>query len=57
MTAEQAQTAAKTYFDPASAVLIAVGDASLFWDKLKDKRPGFERIPDSKLNLDSANLK
>ena len=38
-------------------MLIAVGDAQLFWDKIKDKRAGFERVGIDKLNLDSATLK
>jgi zinc protease len=42
VTSEQVQAAAKAYFDPAKSVLIAVGDAQLFWDKIKDKREGFE---------------
>jgi zinc protease len=57
VTAEQVATAAKAYFDPAKAVLIAVGDAQIFWDKLKEKRPNIERLNIDKVNLDSANLK
>jgi zinc protease len=57
VTADQVEAAAKAYFDPAKAVLIAVGDAQIFWDKIKDKREGFQRIGIDKLNLDSATLK
>ena len=57
VTAEQAGAAAKAYYDPASASLIVVGDAAQFWDQIKDKRAGMERLPVSKLNLDSATLK
>ena len=57
VTPEQVGAAAKAYFDPAKSVLIAVGDAQLFWDKIKAKRAGFERVGIDKLNLDSATLK
>ncbi len=57
VTAAQAQAAAKSYYDPANSSLVVVGDGAEFWDKIKDKRPGIERIPDSKLNLDSPTLK
>lgn len=57
VTAEQAQAAAKAYYDPANATLVVVGDASKFWDDVKGKRPGMERLPVSKLNLDSPTLK
>jgi zinc protease len=57
VTAEQAQTAAKTHYDPANAFLIVVGDAKTFWNGVKAKRAGFERIGIDKLNLDSATLK
>ncbi len=57
VTAEQAGAAAKTHYDPANATLIVVGDAAQFWDKVKDKRPGMERLPIDKLKLDSATLK
>jgi zinc protease len=57
VTAEQAANAAKTYFDPAKASLIVVGDAQQFWNSLRSKRAGFEKIGIDKLNLDSATLK
>ena len=57
VTAEQAAAAAKAHFDPANATVIVVGDAAQFWDKVKDKRPGMERLNINKLNLDSATLK
>ena len=45
VTAEQAGAAAKAHYDPANATLIVVGDAAVFWDKVKDKRSGMERCP------------
>ena len=57
VTAEQAQAAARTYFDPANAFLIVVGDAKQFWNGVKAKRAGFERLGIDKLNLDSPTLK
>jgi zinc protease len=57
VTAEQAGAAAKAHYDPTTSTLIVVGDASVFWDKVKDKRAGMERLPVDKLNLDSATLK
>lgn len=57
VTAEQAGAAAKAYYDPANASLIVVGDAAQFWDQIKDKRAGMERLAVDKLNLDSATLK
>jgi zinc protease len=57
VTAEQAAAAARTHFDPANATVVIVGDAAQFWDKVKDKRAGMERLAVSKLNLDSPTLK
>jgi zinc protease len=57
VTAEQAGAAARTYFDPAQATLIVVGDAAKFWDDVKAKRGGMERINIDKLKLGSATLK
>lgn len=57
VTAEQAAAAAKAHYDPANAFLIVVGDAKQFWNAIKGKRAGFERIDIGKLNLDSATLK
>ncbi len=57
VTAEQAQAAAKAYYDPSSATLVVVGDADKFWSDVKDKRRGMERLPVAKLNLDSPTLK
>lgn len=57
VTAEQAQAAAKSYYDPAKATLVVVGDAAKFWDDVKGKRQGMERLPVSKLKLDSPTLK
>ena len=57
VTAEQASAAAKAHYDPANATLIVVGDAAVFWDKVKDKRTGMERLNINKLNLDSSTLK
>ena len=52
-----ASAAAKAHYDPANATLIVVGDAAVFWDKVKDKRTGMERLNINKLNLDSSTLK
>ncbi len=57
VTAEQAQAAAKAYFDPSKATIVVVGDAQKFWADVKGKRDGMERLPVSKLNLDSPTLK
>ncbi|RYZ00219.1 MAG: insulinase family protein, partial [Alphaproteobacteria bacterium] len=57
VTAEQAGAAAKAHYDPANATLVVVGDAAQFWDQVKDKRAGMERLPIDKLKLDSATLK
>ena len=57
VTAEQAAAAAKAYYDPAKASLIVVGDAQQFWNGIRGKREGFQRLPIDKLNLDSATLK
>ena len=57
VTAEQAGAAAKNYFDPAKATLIVVGDAAKFWDDVKAKRGGMERINIEKLKLGSPTLK
>ena len=57
VTAAQAGEAAKTYFDPAKATLVIVGDAAKFWDEVKDKRGGVERIVIDDLKLGSATLK
>ena len=40
-----------------SSTVIVVGDAQVFWNGVKGKRPGFERLAIDKLNLDSATLK
>jgi zinc protease len=57
VTAEQAANAAKAYYDPGNASLIVVGDAQQFWNGIRGKREGFERLGIDKLNLDSATLK
>jgi len=57
VTAEQVAAAAKTYFDPANAALVIVGDASVFDSELKAKRPKIERIRIDQFNLDSPTLK
>jgi len=57
VTATQAGDAARTYFDPAKATLVIVGDAAKFWDQVKDKRAGMERIVIDDLKLGSATLK
>jgi zinc protease len=57
VTAEQAGAAARNYFDPAKATLVVVGDAAKFWDDVKAKRGGMERINIEKLKLGSPTLK
>ncbi len=57
VTPEQAAAAAKAYYDPAKADLVVVGDAAVFFDKIKSKRTGIERINIEELNLDSETLK
>lgn len=57
VTADQAGAAARDYFDPAKATLIVVGDAAKFWDQVKARRGGMERINIDKLKLGSATLK
>lgn len=57
VTAEQAAAAAKAYYDPAKADLVVVGDAAVFYDKIRSRRSGMERINIGELNLDSEALK
>lgn len=57
VTAETAGAAARKYFNPATADIVVVGDASVFWRELTAKRANFERININELNLDSATLK
>jgi len=56
VTPEQATAAARRHFNPATASVVVVGDASAFGAKLKAKYPRLERIAIDKLNLDSATL-
>jgi zinc protease len=56
VTPAQAAAAANTYFDPATASLVVVGDAKVFGAGLKAKFPQLQQIPISRLNLDSAAL-
>ena len=57
VTAERAGAAARKYFDPANATLVIVGDAATFWEEVKDKRAGMERIGIEELELGKAALK
>ncbi len=57
VTAEQAAGAARAYYDPAKAVLVVAGDAQVFFNTLRAKRPNAERIGIDALNLDSETLK
>ncbi|MEZ5970846.1 MAG: pitrilysin family protein [Hyphomonadaceae bacterium] len=57
VTPEQAQTAARTYFDANRADVVVVGDARHFYDGLHRLRPNAERIPVSELNLDTESLR
>jgi zinc protease len=57
VTVERAGAAARKYHDPATATLVIVGDAAKFWDAVKDKRTGMERIGIDELELGSGALK
>jgi zinc protease len=57
VTPETAATAAKSYYDPAKAAVVVVGDAQQFWKDVEKKRANMERIEIDKLNLDSPTLK
>jgi zinc protease len=57
VTPEQAQTAARRYFNAAQADVVVVGDAQHFYDGLRRVRPNAERIAASELNLDSETLR
>ncbi len=57
VTAEEATAAAKAHFDPSTASLVVVGDASVFGAQLKAQYPKLETISIDKLNLDSATLR
>ena len=56
VTVERAGAAARKYHDPATATLVIVGDAAKFWDAVKDKRAGMERIGIDELELGSGAL-
>ena len=53
----KAGDAARKYYDPAKATLVIVGDAAKFWNEVKDKRGGVERIVIDDLKLSSPTLK
>jgi zinc protease len=57
VTPEQAQAAARRYFDPALADLVVVGDAQHFYSGLRRVRRNAERIPIDQLNLDRERLR
>ena len=57
VTPAQARTAAKAYFDPATASLVVVGDAKVFSARLKANCRRLQPIAIDKLNLDSATLR
>jgi zinc protease len=57
VTPEQAQAAARRYFDAARADVVVVGDAQHFYEMLRRARPAVERIPASELNLDTESLR
>jgi zinc protease len=57
VTPAQARIAAQTYFDPATASIVVVGDAKVFSAGLKSRLPQLQNIAIDKLNLDSADLK
>ena len=54
---EAAETAARTYVDPAKATLVIVGDAAQFLEGLAAIRENIEVIPASDLDLSSADLR
>jgi zinc protease len=56
VTPQAMQAAAQRFFDPARADLVVVGDARVFYAALRRGRPGLERIPIDKLNLDAPSL-
>ena len=57
VTPSQVQAFARRVMDPAKASVIIAGDAKIFADALKAKRPDLEVIPVDKLDLDSATLR
>lgn len=57
VTPEQAQAAARRYFDASRADLVVVGDARHFYDGLRRVRSNAERIPAAELNLDTESLR
>ncbi|MET0279686.1 MAG: pitrilysin family protein [Steroidobacteraceae bacterium] len=57
VTPAQTAAAARSYFDPAKAAFVVVGDAAVFGKALKAKYPQLEQIGIGKFNLDSATLK
>jgi zinc protease len=57
VTPEQAQAAARRYFDANRADVVVVGDARHFYDGLRRVRQNAERIPASELNLDTESLR
>jgi zinc protease len=57
VTPEQVVAAANTYFDPARADLVVVGDANVFYNGLRRIRRNAERIPVTELNLDTETLR
>jgi zinc protease len=57
VTAEDVRGVAARFLDPAKASLVVVGDAKVFIDGLKAKKPNAELIPIDALNLDSETLR
>lgn len=57
VTPAQVQAFAARVMDPAKASVIIAGDAKIFADALKAKRPDLEVIPVDKLDLDSPTLR
>lgn len=56
VSAEQAQAAARRYYDPAHMDVVVSGDAQVFYSGLRRLRSNAERIPVSQLNLDREAL-
>jgi zinc protease len=56
VTAEQAAEAARSYYDPARASVVVVGDAQAFWTEVKRRLPNARRIDIDTLDLNKAEL-
>ncbi|MDX2236968.1 MAG: pitrilysin family protein [Hyphomonadaceae bacterium] len=57
VTPEQVQAAGAAIFDPARADIVIAGDADVFVDAIRTRRPDVERIGVDALNLDRESLR